>query len=164
MEEVLVFEWYPLERKAWVQAKAKESMKTYISVLIAVLLAQVASAGVLVTNPVEKVRGALPVGWTIIRVETNTYPFYRPEGKGTGIFLGIQGKRYSKQDYSAVLYIMPLPYEDGGEDPTHGQAQTSPPRLIATTDKAKVYLWPGPEADGWGSMQKELLAALFRKE
>ncbi|MBI3985439.1 MAG: hypothetical protein HY343_00840 [Lentisphaerae bacterium] len=139
-------------------------MKINIPILAALVLAHVASAsaGMIVTNPVETVRGTLPREWTILRVETNTYPFYRPKGNGTSIFLGLQGKKYLKQDFSAVLYIMPSEYEDGGEDPTGGQAQSWPPRLIATTDKAKVYLWPGPQSEEWKTMQRDILTALMK--
>ncbi|MDY0166833.1 MAG: hypothetical protein RBS80_09835 [Thermoguttaceae bacterium] len=139
-------------------------MKITILFLAMLVLAPVVSADTIVTNPVESVRGILPGGWTILRVETNIYPFYRPKGDGTAIFLGIQGKKYAKQDYSAVLYMMPSDYDDGGEDPTGGQAQSWPPRLIAKTDKVKMYLWPSPQAERWKTMQRDLLAALIRKE
>ena len=62
-------------------------MKTNVLILAALVFARVASADMIATNPVDAVRGTLPSGWTILRVETNTYPFYRPKGKraqGTG--------------------------------------------------------------------------------
>ncbi len=114
------------------------------------------------TDPVPAVRAVLPRGWTILKVEDGTYPWYRPKGLGTAIFMAISGKKYLKQDYSAVLFIMPSDYKDGGEDPTHGQAQTFPPRLIAKTKNAKLYLWPGPEAEDWKTMQQDLLRALTK--
>ena len=141
-------------------------MKINIPIVAVFILAYAASAraGTIVTNPVDAVRGVLPSGWTILRLETNTYPSYSPKGNGTAVFLGIKGKKYLKQDYSAVVHIMPSEYEDGGEDPTHGQAQSWPARLIATTDKAKVYLWPGPQAEDWKTMQTDLLKALIKIE
>jgi len=144
----------------------RDEMKINIPVFVVFVLPYAASAraDTIVTNPVEAVRGVLPSGWTILRVETNTYPSYRPKGNGTAIFLGIKGKRYLKQDYSAVLHIMPSEYEDGGEDPTHGQAQSWPTRLIVTTDKAKMYLWPSSQAEDWKTMQADLLKVLINNE
>ncbi len=115
----------------------------------------------LTTNPVAAVKAVLPRGWVILKVEDNTYPSYRPRGKGTAMFLGISAKRYRKQECSAVLYIMPKDYEDGGVDPTHGQAQSPPARLIATATDGKVYLWPpNGRAEGWTTMLEDLLKAL----
>ena len=114
----------------------------------------------LVPDPVAAVRKALPKTWTILKVEEHTYPTYRPKGDGKAIYLGIAGKVYTKAQYSAVLYIMPPDYVDGGEDPTHGQAQTVPPRLVATTADAKIYLWSA--ADDWNTMREDLLKAIIR--
>ena len=115
------------------------------------------------TNPVPAVRAVLPPGWKILKVEDGTYPWYRPKGLGKGIFLAISNKKYLKQDYSAVLFIMPPDYKDGGDDPTHGRAQTPPPRMIAKTKDAKLYLWPGSESEDWKTMEQDLLKALIRK-
>lgn len=117
-----------------------------------------------VTNPVDAVRSVLPVGWIIQRVDTNTYPSYRPKGTGTAIFLGIEGRKHIKQDYFAVVHIMPSDYRDGGEDPTQGEAQSWPARLIASTDNGKIYLWPGPQTEDWRSMQSDLLKVLVKAE
>jgi hypothetical protein len=38
---------------------------------------------------------------------------------------------------------MPPDYQDGGEDPTHGQAQTWPPRLVLANERMKIYVWGG---------------------
>jgi len=79
------------------------------------------------------------------------------------VFLGVSGMKYTKQQYSAVLYIMPQDYEDGGNDPTHGQAQSPPARLIATARNGKVYLWPpNGQAEDWRTMQQDLLKALVK--
>ena len=112
------------------------------------------------TNAIAAVKSILPQGWTILKTEDNTYPDYRPKGNGTAVFLGISGKTYLKQQYSAVLYIMPPDYQDGGDDPTHGDAASWPARLIATTKAAKLYLWPGPQAEDWQMMQADLLRAI----
>lgn len=116
----------------------------------------------LVSDPVAAITKVLPKTWTVLKVEEHTYPFYRPKGDGKAVFLGISGKNYTKQGYSAVLYLMPANYEDGGKDPTHGGAQTIPARLVATTTDAKLYLWPGPEAEDWKTMQEDLLKALVK--
>jgi hypothetical protein len=121
-------------------------------------------AGTLVADPVGAVERVLPAGWTVLRVEADTDPSYRPKGSGTAIFLGLKDKKYLKQQYSAVLFIMPSDYRDGGEDPTHGEAQSWPARLVAATDKAKIYLWPGSSAGTWKTMQSDLLRALMRKQ
>jgi hypothetical protein len=118
--------------------------------------------GTLVEDPVKAITAVLPKGWVILKVQHNTHPSYRPKGKGTAIFFGRSGKKYLKQDYSAEIDIMPADYQDGGEDPTQGKAQTWPARLIAKTVDAKIYLWPGSEAEGWTTMQKDLMKALFR--
>ncbi len=111
--------------------------------------------------PEAAVRMALPDAWVILRVEVDTYPSYRPEGKGKAIFLGLKDKKYLKQQHSAVLFIMPPDYQDGGDDPTGGQAQSWPARLIATTEEAKLYLWPGSQAENWETMEKDLLNVLI---
>lgn len=116
----------------------------------------------LVSDPEAAITKVLPKTWAVLKVEEHTYPSYRPKGDGKAVFLGISGKQYSKQGYSAVLYIMPAKYEDGGKDPTNGGAQTTPARLVATTPGAKLYLWPGPEAEDWKTMQEDLLKALIK--
>jgi hypothetical protein len=116
----------------------------------------------LVADPVAAITKVLPKTWAVLKVEEHTYPSYRPKGDGKAVFLGISGKLYSKQGYSAVLNIMPASYEDGGKDPTNGGAQTMPARLVATTADAKLYLWPGPEAEDWTTMQEDLLKTLVK--
>jgi hypothetical protein len=74
--------------------------------------------------------------------------------------LGVTGKQYLKEPFSAVLYLMPPDYPDGGDDPTQGKAAGWPARLIATTKTAKLYLWPGAQAEDWKTMQEDLLRAL----
>ena len=116
----------------------------------------------LVDNPVEAIQSILPEGWIILRVDNDTYPSYRPPGKGKAIFFAISGKKYIKQQYEAVLYIMPIEYDDGGEDPTGGQAQSWPPRLIETTEKFKIYLWPDSYSPCWGTMGEDILKAIIK--
>lgn len=116
---------------------------------------------ILVSDPVAAVKAVLPDGWVILKVEENTYPSYRPKGNGKAIFLGLKEKKYSKQQYSAVLFLMPKDYNDGGSDPTKGQAQTWPARLIAITQDTKIYLWPRSQAEDWETMQQDLLKALI---
>jgi hypothetical protein len=118
--------------------------------------------GSLVNDPVKAIKGILPQGWAILKVENNTYPSYRPEGKGTGIFLGITGKKYFKQDHSAEIFLMPLDYQDGGEHPTNGKAQSWSARLIVTAKDSKIYLWPGSQVEDWLTMEDDLLKALLK--
>lgn len=99
-------------------------------------------------DAVARIRTILPPDWTILTIKHDTYPFYRPEGKGTAVFLAPSKLAQRKTDYQGVIYLMPLNYADGGEDPTHRQAQTSPARLIGRSAHLKVYLWSGwPQAD-----------------
>jgi len=115
------------------------------------------------TNPIAAVKAVLPQGWVVLKVEEGTYPSYRPQGKGKAVVLGVSGKKYRKQQCSAVLYIMPPDYEDGGEDPTHGQAQSPPARLIARAKNGKLYLWPpNGKAEDWRTMQEDLLKVLLK--
>ena len=114
------------------------------------------------TKPEATVKKVLPDGWMILRVEEDTYPSYRPEGNGKAIFLGLKNKTYLKQQYSAALFIMPPDYQDGGADPTGDRAQSWPAQLISMTSEAKIYLWPGAQADNWETMQQDLLKALTK--
>ena len=138
-------------------------MKALSSIALLVLIAGCTTTyrKSIVSDPVAAVKKALPDGWTILKVEENTYPSYRPKGNGKAIFLGQEGKKYLKQQYSAVLHLMPKDYDDGGADPTKGQAQSWPARLIATTQDKKVYLWPGPKAEDWETVQQDLLKVLI---
>ncbi len=119
-------------------------------------LAGVKKAGGTVTlksDPVAAIRSLLPKGWAILKVEENAYPPLRPKGKGKAIyFYSPQQKVGVMQDKASVVFIMPADYDDGGEDPTHGQSQRFPAALILTTSAAKVYL-SGNEtpfsATGW---------------
>ena len=140
---------------------AMKLLGSFVS-LVVVTLCGSAEIPTITTNPVLAVSAVLPPGWTILKVEDNTYPFYRPKGSGKAIFLGISGKKYLKEQFSAVLYIMPADYQDGGDDPTQGKAASWPARLIATTKPAKLYLWPAPQAEDWETLQKDLLKAIVR--
>jgi hypothetical protein len=102
----------------------------------------------------------LPKGWTILRVQDNTYPSYRPEGKGKAIFLVSQQHIGRKQEEDAVVYLMPPSYDDGGTDPTHGQAQTWPARLVSITPQVKIYLWYG--GVGWPTIEQDIVSALTK--
>src|SRR4051812_8199255 len=90
-----------------------------------------------------RIRAVLPKGWWIISVERNTYPSYRPQGHGIGVFIGPSELRQRKRPYEAAVYVMPPDYDDGGADPTGGMAQTWPARLVAWNDQMKVYVWGG---------------------
>jgi len=133
-----------------------------IALLVLIIGCTVSSRQRLISDPVVAVKTVLPDGWAILKVEENTYPSYRPKGNGKAIFLGLKEKKYLKQQYSAVLHLMPSDYNDGGPDPTKGQAQTWPARLIATTQDTKIYLWPGSQAEDWRTMQQDLLKALIK--
>lgn len=137
-------------------------MKALASIALLLLITgcTVSSRQIVVSDPVAAVKAVLPDGWIILKVVENTSPSYRPKGNGMAIFLGLKEKKYSKQQYSAVLYLMGNDYDDGGVDPTKGKASSFPARLIATIQDTKVYLWPRSQAEGWGTMQQDLLKAL----
>jgi hypothetical protein len=134
-----------------------------LTVFLGFIAVTCGAAEQLAPDPVAAVRKALPKTWTILKIEDHIYPTYRPKGDGKAIFLGITDKKYSKAQYSAVLYIMPSDYADGGVDPTHGQAQTVPARLVATTSDARIYLWPPAGVEEWKTMQEDLLKAIIKK-
>ena len=117
-----------------------------------------ATAPAAADDPVAPFKAILPDGRSILRVENDTYPAYRPKGKA--IFLVSREHRTVKQDYEAVVYIMPPDYDDGGPDPTHGQAQSNPAQLIASTPQAKIYLWGSK--DRWPTMADDVVAALTK--
>jgi hypothetical protein len=95
-----------------------------------------------------RIRTILPPGWKIVRIDRHTYPFYRRAGKGVGIYLAPPDVHQRKTEYEAAVFIMPAWYSDPGGDPTRGQAQTIPPRLIGQNAEMKVYLWFGwPDAE-----------------
>ncbi len=115
------------------------------------------------SDPVEAIKSVLPSGWKIDKVERNAYPSYRPPGNGSGVFLVISGKSYAKWQYSAVVYIMPADYEDGGPNPGGGlmpTGQTWPPGLIGQTRKRKIYLWPYANHPDWPTIKSDILRAL----
>jgi hypothetical protein len=139
-------------------------MKKIIFLLLA---ASIFTAGVvesknLVDDPEAAINSILPKDWYILKVENDTYPCYRPPGKGKAVFFAVSGTQYIKQQYQAVLYIMPIEYNDGGEDPTGGEAQTWPARLIATTDKFKIYLWPDSSTSPWKTMREDILKVIIK--
>ncbi len=115
--------------------------------------------GKLVENPLVAIHNALPRGWSISKVDRDAYPWHRLEGKGTAIYLVEEETKYIKQQFSAVLFIMPAGYKD---DITirPGVAQTGPPNLIATVNDAKIYLWSGQDK----KFRKVILEAIIRKE
>ena len=130
-------------------------------------LAGVKKAGetaTLKSDPVAAIRSALPNGWAILKVEENAYPPLRPKGKGKAIyFYSPQQKVGVMQDKASVVYIMPADYDDGGEAPTHGQAQKFPAALILTTPTAKVYLLGNETpytATGWPTLKDDILKAI----
>jgi hypothetical protein len=94
-----------------------------------------------------RLQTVLPRGWRIVHIEQNTYPFLRPEGKGAGVFVATADFKPGPKDlaggkdWDMAVYVMPPDYEDGGRDPTGGQAQTWPPSLVAATAEAKLYIW-----------------------
>lgn len=94
-------------------------------------------------DPVAAVRSALPKGWEISRVEENVHPWHRKPGKGVGLYLVEKDKKYIKQPFSAVLFIMPPDYQD--EVIVSEGAQTNPSQLIASKANGKAYLWEGEQ-------------------
>jgi len=116
-------------------------------------------------DPVIAIQNILPDGWFVLRVVTDTYPGHRPKGRGTAIYLASPQHPGHKEEEDAVVYLMPLDYDDGGDDPTHGQeemGQTWPARLLGSADANKVYLWGnlGTGAVGWPTMRADICKAL----
>jgi len=112
------------------------------------------------SKEVEAIRSVLPDGWSISKVENNTYPCYRPKGNGEAIHLRRQQAKRRKQSYDAIIHIMPADYKDGGDDPTDGKAQTYPAKLIATTSESKIYLWGKPRE--WPTLEQDVIRALAK--
>jgi hypothetical protein len=122
------------------------------------------SGYVIEEDPIIALKAFLPENWAILKVEDNTYPTYRPKGKGKCIFLGDPKKDYAQKKipYDVEIYIMPADYDDGGIDPTDGKGQSWPPKLIASTHNAKIYLWPYSRMDNWKTMEGDILRALLK--
>ncbi len=115
----------------------------------------------LIDSPVEAIRKVIPDGWKI-EIKKDAHPFYRPTGKGLQVYFVHTTHKYFKAQFSAALWIMPADYQDGGDDPTQGKAQTYPPKLIASFPNGKVYLWDGGGSE-WKTMRTDLLGALTKK-
>src|SRR4051812_46501820 len=73
---------------------------------------------------VARVRAILPAGWQVVRVDRDTFPFYRSSGKGVGVYIAPPTLHQRKAEYEGAVFIMPASYNDPGGDPTHGKAQT----------------------------------------
>ncbi len=122
-------------------------------------------ASVLKNDPVAAIRSALPMGWAILKVDEDACPALRPNGKGKAVYLHSPQQHLvgGKVRTTSVVYIMPADYDDGGADPTHGQAQAYPAALILTTPAAKVYLWGNEtpfSAIGWSMLKDDILKAI----
>ncbi len=115
------------------------------------------------SDPVAAIRSALPEGWTILKVEDNTYPPHRPAGKGKAIFLL---PRYGGR-VDVVVYIMPSDYQDGEKVPREVKAWTSDrARLIGAAPTFKVYFWEAYGqllAPGWPTATDDILKALLKR-
>jgi len=114
---------------------------------------------VVADDPVAALRSALPEGWEISKVETGAYPWNRKPGTGTEVYLVEKGKRYLKQQFSAVVWIMPPDYVDNVTVMNPMEAQTNPPDLIAGASNGKVYLWGGDE-----KIKEVILRALMKEK
>jgi hypothetical protein len=109
-------------------------------------------------HPVYALRGMLPPGWAITRVERNTYPWYRPKGRGIAVYL-VEGRKYLQAPFSVALFIMPADYPD---DLTvkPGEGQTEAPALIAALGNGKVFFW----GEAPRRIKGRLLDAVIRDE
>ena len=145
--------------------------KTETIVLMTVLLlASSCTAPRRAADPVAALRSVLPPGWSILRVEENPTPFYRPAGNGRLIVLarpprdsGKRGKGDGKPE-GIHVYIMAPDYDDGGADPTKGEeTQSWPPHLVYADKIAKIYLWPSASEPEWKSLKEDVLKALKKK-
>ena len=100
------------------------------------------SSASLVDDPIAAIRQVLPEGWTIAKIEQDTWPYYRQEGSGTALTLIESGKAYLKQQYSAMIWIVPPEYVgavvSGGKE-----QQEETPALIADCPNGKIYMWGG---------------------
>src|SRR4051794_30272930 len=65
---------------------------------------------------VARVRAILPTGWIILRIERETYPFYRARGKGVAVYLAPPKPNQRKSEYEGAVFIMPSTYRDLGGD------------------------------------------------
>jgi hypothetical protein len=101
-------------------------------------------------DAIARIKAIMPEGWTVWKIDRDTYPFYRKAGKGTAVYLAPPERHQLKTEYEGVVFLMPRNYSDGGpHDPTRGQGQTSPPRYIGRNKKMRVYLWwAWPDAEG----------------
>ena len=116
----------------------------------------------LVADPLESIRSVLPQGWIISKVQKETYPWYLETGKGTAVFLAVEGEKYGKQDFSAAIFIMPSSYR--GRIQTDDQNwQSVAPRLMAHISDAKIYFsgWDFPARP---TMTEDILGALIKRE
>lgn len=114
-------------------------------------------------DPVASLRPVLPEGWRVLRVEEKTYPGDRPKGEGKAIFLVGPRRTTMKQDYHAIIYIMPADYEDGSADPTRGRAQEPPARFFLATPDARIYLFPPGvlSVPGWPTFSEDVFRAIL---
>ena len=106
---------------------------------------------------VRRLQTILPDGWRILVTQRDTYPSFRPPGKGIAVFLAPPVPPNRKDNYQAIVYIMPPDYQDGGPDPTSRRAQSWPARLVATNDRMKIYVW-----GGWNGAQDPQTEAQVR--
>ena len=118
-----------------------------------------ATIGALAGDPVAAIKGVLPKRWTVLKVQEHTFPFYLPEGDGTLIVAGDPSKHIpsGKPRAQFQIWIMPLNYQDGGQEPFKEMRQTYPPQLLATGKNAKVYEWGVPP-----ELFDDLIRVLFR--
>jgi hypothetical protein len=109
-----------------------------------------------------RVRPLLPEGWSVIRIEQDTHPWYLNDGKGTAMYLGPEPRPQAKATRCAV-FVMPPDYPDRTiplED--QNKNQTWPPHLIASTPRAKIYFWGGIDGPGNEEFEASIRDALTR--
>ncbi len=133
-------------------------MQLYFVALSDVALKDVA----IKSKPIAAIRSALPEGWTILKVEENSYPSDSPKGEGKAIFL----VSTHSEAVDVIVFIMPADYQDGRKVSKPGQARTTNhAALIAKSPTAKVYLWErfGQfSAPRWPTMTDDILKALLK--
>ena len=111
-----------------------------------------------VSNIEALIKSILPSNWFISRIENNSWPFYHEKGNGKTFYLARRGASYKKQQYSAVIWIMPVNYNGQVQSPLDTQA-TPAPKLICTTKYSQFYI------QGFSQqLEKRLIAAILGTE
>jgi len=123
-----------------------------------------ACADTLVANPLEAVKGILQTGGPSFGLRPIRIPLTAPKETAQPFSSVCREKKYLNRIIPRSCILCRLIMKTAVKTPTHGRAQSWPARRIAITDKAKIYLWPGSQAEEWKTMERDLLKVLVKKE